>query len=132
MPSPLAWLIGCWSGPTPTGSTWEECWAEAAPGRFEGRAREVEGGRETFSETLRIEAEGEGIRYLAGLPSGREALFTGGHGPGQSFAVTDPANSFPRTIQYRLTEAGVYVDLLGADGEGYGWTLAPVAPLASP
>ena len=67
----LAFMAGCWEGEQ-EGVRSEECWLTPANGLMVGMHRDLFKGDRAFFEFLRIEAQAEGIAYLAS-PAGAPA-----------------------------------------------------------
>ena len=125
--SSLAWMAGSWQG-TADGLEMEELWLAPKGGAMLGLHRDVAGGRMVSFEFLRIEADGEGLVYLAS-PKGRpptpfrlvEAS------PGRA-VFANPQHDFPQRVLYWLTADGaLHARIEGPRGgqtvgEEWAWT----------
>ncbi len=114
----LRWLAGCWRMEDAT-TVVEECWMAPAGGGMLGVGRTVVDGIQREHELLRIlKSDDGGIELLAqpsGQPPARFALTQ--IGP-HSCLFENPAHDFPRSIGYRLDEAGNLLAWIEGDLHG--------------
>ncbi|HVS14038.1 MAG TPA: DUF6265 family protein [Thermoanaerobaculia bacterium] len=126
----LAWLAGRWRVER-DGTVTEEVWTEPAGGLMLGLNRQVRPGRRATFEYLRIETDGEAVRYVASPGGGTSTLFPLARvGPGR-VAFENPGHDWPQVIEYRLDEADtLHVRAAGlAEGSrALTWTMERVKP----
>ena len=102
----LAWLAGSWQGTT-EGVEMEELWLAPKGGAMLGLHRDVAGGRMVSFEFLRIEADADGLVYLAS-PRGRPATpFRMAESAKNRVVFANPQHDFPQRILYWLSEDGL-------------------------
>lgn len=105
--SGLAWLVGSWVR-TSDESLSEEHWMPPRGGVMLGMSHEVVRGRMVFFEYLRIEAQPDGVYYLAS-PKGRQppTAFRMIESEPRRVVFENPAHDFPQRIAYWLDGGGV-------------------------
>jgi hypothetical protein len=126
----LAWLAGTWESDDPEGPRTVEHWLAPEAGTMLGVNRTAEGGRTVFFEYLRIEAQAEGLAYLAS---------PGGKDPPTRFGVVDTrpgfvafenlAHDFPQRIEYRLEGDRLRMQISGTQGgaaKAHAWSMRRV------
>jgi hypothetical protein len=112
----VAWMAGSWQG-SDGGMEMEEVWLPPKGGAMLGLHRDVAKGRMVSFEFLRIEADKEGLVYLA-QPRGRAAT------PFRLIEVSkiravfaNPAHDFPQRILYWLANDGrLHAKIEGSQG----------------
>jgi hypothetical protein len=127
----LAWLAGTWESDDPEGPRTVEHWLTPEAGTMLGVNRTAEAGRTVFFEYLRIEAQPEGLAYLAS-PAGKD--------PPTRFGVVDarpgfvafenPAHDFPQRIEYRLEGDRLRMQISGTQGgaaKAHAWSMRRAA-----
>lgn len=128
----LAWLSGTWVSEDATGPRTIEHWLVPDGGSMLGVNRSVVDGRTVFFEYLRIEAEEDGIVYLAS-PRGRDppTRFTATESGPQWIAFENPEHDFPQRIEYRREDARLTMTISGIE-QGQrrtsSWSLVRASP----
>jgi hypothetical protein len=125
----LAWMVGGWASEQ-DGTASEEHWVAARGGTMLGLHRDVKGGRTVGFEFLRIEAQPEGLVYLAS-PSGRPATpFRAVEVGADRVVFENKAHDFPQRILYWRSPGALHARIEGVmDGKASGmewrWRAAP-------
>ena len=102
----LSWMVGSWQG-TEGKREMEEVWTPAKGHTMLGLHRDVEGGRTTAYEFMRIQEEGETITFY-GSPSGQPPTpFKLVESSNRCAVFENPTHDFPQRVIYWL------------DGEGF-------------
>jgi hypothetical protein len=105
----LDWMIGAWSSTGEDGADTIERWCLGRDGALVGENRTNAGGRVVHSETLRIEARGESLVYVASPIGQATTEFTGSAQCGGDrgncaetceAVFSNPAHDFPSEIIY--------------------------------
>lgn len=123
----LAWLAGTWVSDDPEGPHTVEHWLTPEGGSMLGVNRTAHGGRTVMFEYLRIEAQPEGIAYLAS-PGGKNPptrFAAADSGPG-FVAFENPEHDFPQRIEYRREGDRLRMRISGAvDGatKAHEWSM---------
>lgn len=108
----VSWLIGSWeTSPDEHGCTYREEWHQETPMLLTGQSRETCNPplteREPYDEALRMEAEANGLVYVA-WPTGQDRTeFPLTAGSTTGFVAENPDHDFPNRIEYRRTAAGI-------------------------
>jgi len=112
----VAWMAGSWGG-SDGGMEMEEVWLAPKGGAMLGLHRDVAKGRMVSFEFLRIEANKEGLVYLAS-PGGRPATpFRLIENTKTRAVFANPAHDFPQRILYWLAENGrLHARIEGSQG----------------
>ena len=127
--APLAWLVGAWTEPEPSGTepAMEEHWTPIAGATMLGVNRTVRGDRTIGFEFLRIEARDEDAIVYVAQPQGRS--------PGTEFRLTElaenravfenPTHDFPQRLAYTREADTLTVEVTAKDEDGNsrGFTL---------
>lgn len=101
----LSWMAGSWGGED-GGARMEEHWTAPRGGLMLGLHRDVKGEKKAFFEFLRIEAQADGIVYLA-MPLGKPATaFKLVESAPSRVVFANPEHDFPQRILYWLTPDG--------------------------
>lgn len=105
----LAWMIGAWSSTDEDGAETVERWCAGGDGSLLGESRTIAGGRVVHTETLRVEARGDALVYVAS-PSGQATTeFIGSARCGSELGncaetceavFSNPEHDFPNEITY--------------------------------
>ena len=96
----LAWLAGCWERRTESSLT-EEQWMAPRGGTMLGMGRVVRAGETVDFETMRIEARGDTLVFVA-HPSGQaQAEFRAASVEDDGVVFENPAHDFPQRVIYR-------------------------------
>ena len=134
----LEWMIGTWSSTGEDGAETVERWCAGEDGSLIGESRTIAGGQVVHSETLRIEARGEELVYVAS-PSGQATTeFTGSARCGGELHSSDtsancaetceavfsnPEHDFPNEITYgRCTQNELLVATIRGGERRASWT----------
>jgi hypothetical protein len=100
----LAWLAGHWRVER-DGVITEEIWTAPAGGLMLGLNRQVRPGRRAGFEYLRVEADGEAVRYVASPGGGAPTVFPLARSAAGHVVFENPDHDWPQVIEYRLDEA---------------------------
>jgi hypothetical protein len=103
--SRLDWLEGHWFG-SDDGTETEEHWTSAAGGALLGMHKDVENGRMTSFEFLRIERTGTGTIYFASPRGSAVTPFTLVDAANRRAVFANDAHDFPQRIGYWVDGAG--------------------------
>ncbi len=103
----LAWMAGHWRGSDSADGHMEEHWTDAAGGALVGLHKDVQGGRMTSFEFLRIIPLADGtLAYLAS-PGGAPATeFRLKEMTARRVVFENPTHDFPQRVLYWLTPEG--------------------------
>lgn len=110
----LAWLAGTWVSDDSEGPSTVEHWLVPEGGSMLGVNRAAQDGRTVFFEYLRIEAQPEGVAYLAS-PRGKSPptrFAATASGPG-FITFENPEHDFPQRIEYRREGDGLHMEVSG-------------------
>jgi Domain of unknown function (DUF6265) len=112
----VAWMAGSWQG-SEGGVEMEEVWLPPKGGAMLGLHRDVAKGRMVSFEFLRIEADKDGLVYLA-QPQGKPATaFRLVEGTKTRAVFSNPAHDFPQRILYWLADDGrLHAKIEGSEG----------------
>ncbi|HEY6555574.1 MAG TPA: DUF6265 family protein [Vicinamibacteria bacterium] len=112
----VAWMAGSWQG-SDGGMEMEEIWLAPKGGAMLGLHRDVAKGRMVSFEFLRIEADKEGLVYLAS-PLGKPATpFRLVESAKTRAVFANPAHDFPQRILYWLADDGrLHAKIEGSQG----------------
>jgi hypothetical protein len=119
----IGWLAGSWTGEE-SGRVVEEHWTQPSGGAMIGMSRTLAGGRMTEFEFLRIEAERDGIVYVASPGGAAPTEFRTRALPREGenrIVFRNPEHDFPKRIEYRLFEGQLHVRVEGG-GRAREWT----------
>lgn len=135
--SQLEWMIGTWSSTGEDGAETVERWCAGEDGSLIGENRTIAGAQVVHSETLRVEARGDVLVYVAS-PSGQATTeFTGGARCGGELdssgasncaetceaLFTNPEHDFPNEITYgRCTQNELLVATIRGGERRASWT----------
>jgi len=112
----LAWIAGDWTS-VDADTTSEEHWTAPAGGTMLGTSRTVASGRTVFFEYLRIEADEQGIAYVASplgrCPPTRFPMVA--HDAG-SVRFENPEHDDPKSIAYRRDGDTLTAEVEGPSG----------------
>jgi len=130
----LSWMSGTWRG-ADQGVAMEETWTAPDGGMMLALHKDVQGGRVTDWEFLRIEAQADGLVYLAS-PRGAPAVpFRLVALEGERVVFANPEHDFPKRIFYwRAADGALHAAIDGGEGAKrmeWRWTQAR-APSALP
>jgi len=115
-PANLDWFVGHWCADR-DGSFIEEEWLTSRGDLLLGLSRTVKGAKTSSFEYLRIEWE-DGVPSYIAHPQGAPAVPFKWIAGGSDWArFENPANDFPKRIEYRKTKNGLYAEIAGP-GEG--------------
>lgn len=103
----LAWMAGHWRGSASANGHMEEHWTDAAGGALVGLHKDVEDGKMTSFEFLRIDRLPDGtLAYLAS-PQGRPiTAFRLKELSDRRVVFENPEHDFPQRVLYWLTPEG--------------------------
>jgi Domain of unknown function (DUF6265) len=112
----VAWMAGSWQG-SEGGVEMEEVWLPPKGGAMLGLHRDVAKGRMVSFEFLRIEADKDGLVYLA-QPGGKPATaFRLVESTKARVVFSNPTHDFPQRILYWLADDGrLHARIEGAQG----------------
>jgi Domain of unknown function (DUF6265) len=115
----VAWLTGCWSQRTATGTTTDEQWMAPSGGSMMGMSRNVRDGRTVGYEFVRL-VQREGVLVFMAMPSGQApAEFSGTSVSDQGFVVENPDHDFPKRIEYLKNGPDSLIANVSADENGF-------------
>jgi hypothetical protein len=123
----LAWLAGTWVNDDPEGPSTVEHWLAPAGGSMLGANRTAHDGHTVMFEFLRIEAQAQGVAYLAS-PGGKSPptrFAAADSGPG-FIAFENPEHDFPQRIEYRREGDRLQMRISGVvDGttKAHAWSM---------
>jgi hypothetical protein len=123
----LAWLAGTWVSDDPEGPSTVEHWLAPEGGSMLGVGRTAHDGRTVAFEFLRIEAEPEGVAYLAS-PQGKDppTRFAAAESGKGFIAFENPEHDFPQRIEYRREDDRLQMRISGeVDGaaKAHAWSM---------
>lgn len=124
----LAFMAGCWRGPTGDSVAIEETWTAADADAMLATTRYLRGGRVVAWEFSRIHADSAGAVYLTPYPGGeprppfRLEMTTEG-----TAVFSNPENDFPQSILYRGDGERILLVRLEGGGQPMEWRMAPGA-----
>lgn len=101
----LAWLRGLWCGPIDPG-TFCEAWRQDADGALRGEGALYAAGGGGRVETLRLEARGDGVYYVATPEGEATTAFRLTRLTVDEAVFENPAHDFPTRITYRRGPLG--------------------------
>ena len=120
----LVWLAGHWREETP-GAVTEELWMPPRGGVMLGLNRSVRGERKAGFEFLRLEADKEGVVYLASPGGAPPTPFRLTTSDASHAVFENPGHDFPKRIEYRLDGETLTASIAG-DQPGPAWTFRRV------
>ncbi len=104
--STLSWLAGSWGG-TAGGVASEEHWTSAAGDGLVGMHKDIQGGKMSAFEFLRIEVDAQGRVCYVSMPGGAPPTsFCAIEISAQRVVFENRAHDFPQRILYWLDAAG--------------------------
>lgn len=123
----LAWILGRWeTSRDERGCVYTEEWHRESTMLFVGHAHETcepLTERQPFDESLRLEADTEGLVYVA-WPTGQDRTeFPIRSGGASGFVAENPDHDFPTRIEYRRHEDGSGFDAI-VSGDHPSFTLS--------
>jgi hypothetical protein len=112
----VAWMAGSWEG-TDNGTEMEEVWLPPKGGSMLGLHRDVAKGQMVSYEFLRIEADGEGLVYLASPQGKPVTAFRLLSSTKTRVVFSNPIHPFPQRVLYWLGEDGrLHARIEGSQG----------------
>lgn len=123
----VAWILGSWeTNRDDHGCVYTEEWHRESAMLFVGHSHETcepLTERQPFDESLRIEADQEGLVYVA-WPTGQDRTeFPIRSGGASGFVAENPDHDFPTRIEYRRHEDGSGMDAI-VSGDHPSFTLS--------
>ncbi len=124
----VSWLVGRWvSAPDEHGCVYHEVWRHESDVLLTGHSHatcEPLTEQQPFDEDLRVEAEPQGLVYVA-WPSGQDRTsFDFSSGDANGFVAENPDHDFPTRIEYRHTASG-FDAIVSGQGRSFTLTLTP-------
>ena len=119
----VAFLRGCWSG-TVDGATVAERWDAPSAGTMLGTSKTITGDRTVQFEFLKITATKDGVTYTPYINGQEAATFTlSATKSTDLLRFENPANDFPKVIEYRAGSDRLDIRLLGANSQEMAYSL---------
>jgi hypothetical protein len=123
----LAWMSGTWRGEV-QGVAMEETWTAPDGGMMLALHKDVQGGRVTDWEFLRIEAQPDGLVYLASPKGAPATPFHLVALEGERAVFANPEHDYPKRILYwRTADGSLHAAIDGGEGTKrmeWRWTRA--------
>lgn len=114
----LAWILGDWNRiGLPDGQSGYERWHVADHG-YSGVGARLKGTQVVFMEKLRIEADNDGVFYVADVPGNSSPVrFRLVEQTEASAVFENPTHDFPKRISYRMTDGRLEARVSGGGRE---------------
>ncbi|MEO1483557.1 MAG: DUF6265 family protein [Myxococcota bacterium] len=118
------WIAGIWVAER-GGKRHEENWS-TAPGGLNGRGCFERDGKQTFSETMRIEVRGDGTPVFVAQPEGASSTeFPAIEQTAHRIVFENPSHDWPKRIEYWREADVLYAKASGGDRtQEWKWSLA--------
>jgi hypothetical protein len=116
-PAPLDWFAGHWCAQR-NGQLIEEQWLAPRGDVLLGLSRTVKGAKTASFEFLRIEWTAGVPSYIAQPQGHPPVVFKWVAGGADWARFENPANDFPKRIEYRKTKDGLFAEIAGPGKDG--------------